>query len=88
MKRYKVIYMNHLSQTTRHTTYALGEFDLNATLVDLVNEGNFIDWVGEKDENNTIGNYYEISKVGILKELNILEMNDANENAAYKEWEY
>ena len=86
MKRYCVKYMNKDSQTTKHETYCVGESDLHATVVDLVVEGNFIDWIGEKDESNTIGHYEEISRHGLLKVLGIDEKNQENEDAAYEAW--
>ena len=87
MKRYMVKYFNKKSQYPK-TTYCVGDADLHATLVDLVVDGNFIDWIGEKDENDTIGHFWTIKHRDILRELNILEMNDKNEDAAYNAWGY
>lgn len=90
MKRYQIKYMNRLSQVERHVTYCLGDADLNATLVDLVNDGNFIDWIGSKDEHDNIARFYEIDfkeKYDIFEQLGIKDKNEANEQAAWREWE-
>ena len=85
MKRYVVKYFNKDSQYSK-TCYCVGDSDLHATLVDLVVEGNFIDLVGEKDELDTIGHYDEVNKESLLKELNVLNQNNKNEDETYKAW--
>ena len=86
MKRYKIVYFNEESMYPT-TCYCIGDADLNATLVDLVNEGNFIDMISEKDAKDTIGSYYGVTSiVKLLKELNILNKNDANQEKAYRAW--
>lgn len=86
MKRYQITYRNSESQGTYHKTYALGDSDLNATLVDLIIDGNFIDAVGVKHESDNIGSFCYISHIDLLRELNVLNMNNANEDKAYEKW--
>lgn len=85
MKRYCIQYLNKDSQHAK-TTYCLGDSDLNATLVDLVVDGNFIDMVGEKDSEDTIGYYNSISVSDLLEDLGIADKNAINEDDAYNAW--
>ena len=85
MKRYCIKYLNKDSQHTK-TTYCVGDSDLHATLVDLVVDGNFIDWIGEKDENDTIGHFHEVKIRSLLVDLDILKLNDKNEEESYNAW--
>ena len=90
MERFQIKYRNKLSQVTRHTTFALGEEDLCATLVDLVNDGNFVDWIGFRDEKDNIGYFHELHwkrKCDLFEELNIKDKNFKNMCEAYDEWE-
>lgn len=85
MKRYVVKYFNEKSQYS-YSTYCIGIDDLHETLTELISEGNFIDMIGQKDEKDTIGYYEEIDKRDLLKELNLLDKNDENEDKAYEAW--
>lgn len=87
MKRYMIKSRTADSQVDRNINFALGEEELKQTLIEILNTGAMIDWIGEKDSLDTIGRFHETSNYKILKEFGLLEQNFKNEDIIWNIWE-